>query len=189
MSAESVWAILDGYKTQARRVIKPQPGDRPFVCCSTYIHYPAELGIFYAVFGRATGPVYWKYPYGRVGDRLWVRETWQCTCVCPLTYSYRADGEFEPYSPWQSAIFMPRKAARIFLEITGIRVERVQDISETDALAEGCGLAARTAEDDWPLTAVYAQLWDHLNAKRGYGWDVNPWCWVTEFRNVTAEVL
>ena len=86
-------------------------------------------------------------------------------------------------SPWRPSIHMPKLAARIWLEITRVQVEKVQDITEADAKAEGaepvCGL------DQKPdYRGGFYFLWDSINAKRGFGWDVNPWVWVVEFKVV-----
>jgi hypothetical protein len=93
---------------------------------------------------------------------------------------------------WRPSIHMPRWASRITLELTGVRVERVQDISEADARAEGCSGAGGTDWETGERDGVtprddYAALWDSLNAKRGYGWDVNPFVWVLDFRRLTPE--
>ena len=140
-------------------------------------------------------------PVWEPGDRLWVRETWRET-EDPMgipVIQYRAGGaqvigrngddvdflcgeiggDFEREDePWKPSIFMPRWACRIVLEITDVRVERVQDISERDACAEGFG---------YPLTRdckkpKFRELWDKLNGPRGYGWEVNPWVWAISFR-------
>jgi len=143
-------------------------------------------------------------PYGAPGDQLWVRETWQINHIDydrgpapksrPLDAEllYRADGEFrdqfeidEGGSGWRPSIFMPRWASRISLEITGVRVERVQDISDADAKAEGVPEGAF----DTGLTYVpsyvesFMNLWDAINAARA-PWDSNPWVWVVEFRRI-----
>ena len=198
-STEMVRAILDGRKTQTRRIIRPQP----------------------IVFDKAGQPDYaiMTDPKKKwlVGDRLWVREAW---CYAKMSgYDARDDGGEIWYratdsgvceGPWKPSIHMFRKYARIFLEITNIRVERVQDISEEDAEAEGitddelsytclydcanrscdkidgktlCDIY-HTEEDCWQ-TEAFGMLWDSLNAKRGYGWDKNPWVWVIEFKRVT----
>ena len=92
---------------------------------------------------------------------------------------YRADEEMK--GPWRPSIFMPRWASRILLEITGVRVERVQDIALNDAKAEGVDMYSA----QFPVE--FKGLWDSLNAKRGYGWDVNPWVWVVEFKRVEEK--
>ena len=85
---------------------------------------------------------------------------------------------------------MPRKAARIFLKVKNIRVERLQAITEQDAVAEGFVSTAKTAGDDYPglfAREQFAEYWDKLHAKRGYRWDQNPWVWVIEFEKVEPE--
>lgn len=140
------------------------------------------------------------YPRWQVGDRLWVRETWGAVWPgetdVPLedcNIEYRADlppgcddypGSWPaeqarecPYDAprWRPSIHMPRWASRITLEVTGVRVERVQDASTEDIIAEGCPKEYLLGRN-W-----FQPLWDSINAKRGYGWDVNPWVWVLEF--------
>jgi len=87
---------------------------------------------------------------------------------------------------WKPSIHMPRWASRITLEVTGVRVERVQAITEADAEAEGIAFMRDIPDADETLTAkvLFEILWESINAKRGYGWDVNPWVWVVEFRRV-----
>jgi hypothetical protein len=169
-SGEMVRAILDGRKTQTRRVVKPQPTSR----C----------------------------PYGAVGDHLWVRETWfgnrpgGPSAEAEL-FRYRAtDRDFlvNGRSVWRSGIIMPRKASRLSLEITNVRVERLQAIGEDDAYDEGCeghgGEPRIDGEGEWARRYIttsreqYRALWDSLNAKRGHAWDVNPWVWVIEFQRL-----
>ena len=180
MGADSVRAILDGRKTQTRRVIKPQPKfiGAPNVPFKTDDANPK--GII-------------NCPYGKVGDRLWVRET-----VFFETFHQQSDEELKRYgfnpnigvwvyradnhdyptitANWTSPMFMPREASRITLQITDIRVERVQDITEEDAIAEGV--------ESFNTVASYSYLWDSLNAKRGYPWENNPWVWVISFKRV-----
>ena len=175
-STEMVRAILDGRKTQTRRVIKPQPESMKD--------------------GKLP-----KCPY-QPGDILWVRETWyyeehmhELTAGDPDLPSGRYKHRYickasDPDYPvgnkgWRPSIHMPREAARLFLLVKAVRVERLQEITEEDVLAEGCGLASWT-QDDWPKTAGFAQLWDSLNAKRGYGWKNNDWVWVIEFERTEA---
>lgn len=157
-SGPMVRAILDGRKTQTRRVAKDR--DKP---CK----------------------------YGIAGDRLWVRETWQSAAamgVCHASddyFVYRAtDPDWETCEGWQwrPSIFMPRKASRITLEITDVRAERLQDITNKDARAEG--LARGTV---YPRM-WFEDLWDSINAKRGFGWDVNPFVWVITFKKVGSNV-
>jgi len=197
-SGEMVRAILDGRKIQTRRVVNPQPPSAEAV--------RAKSGSNYDVFRRhkadrvwrVAGPVWavrdlmarepgWTCPYGYAGDRLWVRETWQAwtefddTRPCDLPtiarthINYPADGNV-----WDSrrrpSIHMPRWASRITLELTDVRVERVQEISEEDAKAEGVPEAASIGK--------FRVLWDEINAKRGYGWDANPYVWCLSFRVV-----
>ena len=169
-SGSMVRAILDGRKTMTRRVVKKQ-------------HIPFVANI---LGGFLDGN--WKhnpFPYGRPGDRLWVRET----------FSYGANGYYfrsdvkQPETvkyAWKPSIHMPRVASRITLEVTGVRVERVQEITEDDAKAEGCD---PLVESDGSVTCgrrktVFAKLWDSINSKRGFGWDKNPWVWVIEFKKI-----
>ncbi len=130
-----------------------------------------------------------KCPYGQVGDRLWVRETWKK--LHPIMDSkvlYKADMMVPDLGkPWQPSIFMPRWASRITLEITGVRVERLQEISVDDAFSEGIESLMPYQRGDGPwndLTAFayFISLWDSINAKRGYSWSDNPWVWVIEFK-------
>jgi hypothetical protein len=125
----------------------------------------------------------YKSPY-QPGDILWVRETF-----LPINnaYYYKSDNkhiELEQLGicfKWRPSIHMPRDAARIFLRVMKVRVERLRDISPDDALAEGfTGYGTK----DGTLDAFF-EFWDSLNAKRGYGWDTNPWVWVYTFdRNI-----
>lgn len=218
MGAESVRAILEGRKTQTRRVVKPQPKfiGAPNVPFKTDDANPR--GII-------------DCPYGKVGDRLWVRENWgvvshtfdenenicdwkpnrPATPIQELKFGtgyydghviYEADGGFEwnagddcsieTKSDWKSSMFMPRSASRLTLEITNIRVERVQDITEDGAIAEGCsgrgGTFLRTdvyppVKESIPIQE-YRIIWDSINAKRGYPFESNPWVWVLTFKVV-----
>lgn len=148
-------------------------------------------------------------PYGQPGDQLWVREAW-CGEVdadtSQLIYNedgntykclYRADGHHvalddgdgfsktnkdgSEASPWKSPIHMPRWASRITLEITGVRVERLQEISEADAKAEG---AHTVFTGDDAYRRGYGQIWESINGPGS--WDLNPWVWVVEFRRIEA---
>lgn len=136
-------------------------------------------------------------PYGAPGDHLWVRETWDGVRLTggSSLVSYRADGDTPVHDDgkWRPSIHMPRWASRITLEVTGVRVERVQDISESDALAEGVYATEVYGEEESKATITsmpprldyrspFKSLWDSINAKRGFGWDVNPHVWVVEFK-------
>lgn len=176
-SGSMVRAILDGRKTQTRRVVT---NARPYTATDN------GIDILWA-----TGSL--RCPYGQPGDRLWVRETW---CLRPEGYGYRADNnpDNNPLK-WGPSIHMPRWASRITLEVTGVRVERVQDISEEDARAEGIR-ATRLSHgsvvyhtDSYPTPNIYGSaqerfvnLWHSINTPRGYPWESNPWVWVVAFK-------
>ena len=188
-SDEMVRAILAGEKTQTRRVMKPQPVN-------------------------LVDAIQWeKCPQGIPGDRLWVRETW----AAPGYLDHRKPSDIEDWNPilyradgfiarqfavdknwlssmfgrWRPSIFMPRWASRINLEIVNVRVERLQDISEEDAKAEGVSAVMRDSGGclpwgEWVEIPSYydgfVETWDRINAKRSCGWDTNPWVWVIEFQ-------
>ncbi|HAT7656045.1 morphogenetic protein [Enterobacter hormaechei] len=179
-NGEMVRAILDGRKTQTRRIMKNQPAgdypDTPALIRSVdggfqwYGHY-GESSIF-------------NCPFGAVGDRIWVRETFSpvpdheepagCSAIL-----YAADGN-GPYGKWVPSIHMPRWASRITLEITGVRVERLNSISDSDASKEGCCIADMESGDC--LSDVFARLWTSIYGNES--WKVNPWVWVIEFKVV-----
>jgi hypothetical protein len=177
LSAPMVRALLDGSKTQTRRVVKPEP-------------IVAEFGMCRLVDSKDRPIV---CPYGQSGDRLWVRETWAPTALDGV-FQYRASSGL-PGTTWRPSIHMPRAASRILLEITGVRVERLQDISEDDCWAEGIDavdgalddmtiidLAKRMDRSCYDAVPTYAALWESIN---GAGiWDANPWVWVIEFKQV-----
>lgn len=184
-SAPMVRALLAGTKTQTRRVVKPQPEKRhPFLA------FRKRRGPDFWLWPNAREEVIAECPYGKPGDRLWVRET-HCAFDVGRVH-YRADHALDPAADkahgirWTPAIHMPRWASRITLEITGARVERLQDISEADATAEGSRDWA--GEQDTPARdipggetrLIYRQLWESINGAGS--WDANPWVWVIEFR-------
>ena len=156
-SSPMVRAILDGRKSQTRRVVKSL-----HLC-----------------------------PYGEKGSILWVRETF--VALSKDNILYRADDRYpDSITPlkWKPSIFMPRWASRITLEITGVRVERLQDISEEDALTEGCENYLCGGYDFSyhgyeckPAVANYRRLWDSINGKK-YPWKSNPLVWVISFRRI-----
>ena len=196
-SGEMVQAILDGRKTQTRRVMKLQPLDTPLPMNdgSGWV-FLTEIYPNHGKVGRCR--------YGIPGDRLWVRETCNISDTKDAVMYLGNGGKLGPTAPadsenwcrtWKTcpSIHMPRWASRITLEIVNVRVEMVKEISEKDAEAEGvCAtVVATTRTDDNGdsveiLTAIapFSELWDSINAKRGYGWDANPWVWVIEFKKV-----
>lgn len=208
-SGAMVRALLDGSKTQTRRVVKPQPPAETQSVLTYYHPDPREH--FYGFDGDALMDWAKPCPYGEKGDHLYVRETWQhsnhplgpydedCHVFYRADYlddPHGADGEKSPegkYRDWRPSIHMPRAASRILLEVTGVRVERLQEISETDACAEGARecdpvsgreviLAGASQRGSYVLH--YRDIWDSLNAARGYGWQANPFVWVVEFKRV-----
>jgi len=186
-NGEMVRAILDGRKTQTRRVVKPQP----------------ECDIPGAYFDAYNGGPQWNWwtednrlcnahtivecPYGQPGDRLWVRETF-CRNYRSGRLIYRATEKMYNLpinSKWTPSIYMPRWASRITLEIKDVRVEKVRKISEKDAKEEG--VVPSIVGDDLDhlkYRAAFQTLWNSINEKRGYGWDVNSWVWVIEFERM-----
>lgn len=223
-NGEMVRAILDGRKTQTRRIMKNQPAgdypDTPALIRSVdggfqwYGHY-GESSIF-------------NCPFGAVGDRIWVRETWgvvsheldedgriqpwspdrPATAIHEMPFGngyysghaiYAADGEFtwgdddgyeDGRSCWKPSIHMPRAACRILLEVTGIRVERLNSISQEDAQAEGMALTGwrptysdpDSGGDVWTPYDNFAQLWESIYGEES--WKTNPWVLVIEFKVV-----
>jgi len=196
-SAPMVRAILNGTKTQTRRAVKDRHIDSAPPAC-----------IFQWLRERCT--------YGQPGDRLWVREAfmhepadycWEASVSIPCRPAetvYRADHDGDTRGAgWKPSIHMPRALSRITLEITGVRVERLQDISDTDCIAEGIerpedmSKEAVEAMDIWPIGAErecfnalnqpvhqYRRLWERINGP--VSWAANPWVWVIEFRRVTT---
>lgn len=186
-SGPMVRALLAGTKTQTRRMVKtPQPG---FIQQLTDGRFETSPD---GGFDRGVG--YIKCHYGQPGDRLWVRETWKedlspcCDGSCGHQNAlYRADfGEGPEWrGGWAPSIHMPRWASRITLEITGIRVERLQEISEPDAYKEGIRLDEWEGNDgEAPSSSreAFEWLWNSINGPGS--WEANPWCWVVSFKQV-----
>ncbi len=180
-SAPMVCAILEGRKTQTRRALNPQPAGG---------HQQGVIGPLNSIGNLLI------CKHGSPGDRLWVRETfcWSGYASDPEEVLYRADEEYTLEDrgdlPWKPSIFMPRWASRISLEITVVRVERLIDISATDAIAEG---ARRTADGGaWHIENeqhrsadprdTFASLWESINGAGS--WEQNPWVWVIEFKRI-----
>lgn len=183
-SGPMVRAILDGKKTQTRRLVKPQ-----FDGKETFGAYD-----IYGTSGRCC-------PYGKPGDRLWVRETWAHArmpsedilvfrATSPddrFNYACPQEGTIAQYKidKWRPAIHMPRLASRINLEITDVRVERLQEISEVDIRSEGvyANLLDELKISGNSLKECWGKLWDSINGPGS--WDQNSWVWVVEFRRVS----
>lgn len=203
-----VRAILDGRKTQTRRIIKPQPSG---YVETVYRPFPQEPNNWQG-FGGDYIHWYGRCQYGQPGDQLWVRETF-CPIYPqdpnynggnPIEYDYaatykhgdRLGDSIGIKKKWTPSIHMPRWASRIQLEITGIRVERLQDISEADALAEGIQAYSDGTYRDYNVpddkvfdhytfaspVDSYRTLWDTINGAGS--WEANPWVWVIEFRRI-----
>jgi hypothetical protein len=197
-SADMVRAILDGRKTMTRRVIK---GLLPRWNAWDFVNETETTWSCVGVGGA--GRYQFSCPYGIPGEsRLWVRETWAHVLDFGRStggYFYRASytngGPYDDVKKWKPSIFMPRAASRITLEVTEIRVERVQDISEEDARSEG----VERFNDDGVIyygpfnkghanpRVAFEWLWDSINAKRGYSWEANPWVWVITFKQVNVD--
>lgn len=181
-SGPMVKAILEGRKTQTRRVIKPQPNP---IEPNRWFDRQGPENYWVSWDERQPAPpskqVWIKSPYGRPGDRLWVRETWSCERWENIdggegwrkeTLLYRADEEHS--GPWSPSIHMPKWATRIWLRITDVRIERIDEISSEDAIAEGI-------EESLDPRVAFRALWDSINSRRGHGWDKNPWIWAITF--------
>lgn len=192
-----VRAILAGHKTQTRRIVK----DTGLYAIEERFHGKETAD-------REKRNLATQCKHGQPGERLWVKETHQAHPIygSPVyAADYQTDNnpvKIEGW-PWRPSIFMPRRWSRITLEITDVRVERLQDISEADALAEGVNpedTTVGTGEIDGKIVpwfpgayhphfiklithrSAYACLWDSLNAKRGFGWETNPWVWAITFK-------
>jgi hypothetical protein len=206
-----VRALLDGRKTQTRRIVKPQTDDSWDDFTIVAEHYTPvcfdKKGEAYPgteVFGFGSPEQGWKSPYGEPGDRLWVRET---SIIAPKRWSTPdsssikdSDGDHRQVQyiathPCTEAaddyklkktpsIFMPRWASRITLEITNIRVERLNDISDEDAKSEGTKPFTTDFLGEGHAKACYADLWNEINGTGS--WDKNPWVWVIEFQRINT---
>lgn len=237
-NGEMVRSILDGRKTQTRRIMKAQP--KPCKHTNWPDYSPESQWKSYpngwccAVCANGTTIDHRHHakgitcPFGAVGDRIWVRETWgvvsheldedgriqswspdrPATAIHEMPFGngyysghaiYAADGEFtwgdddgyeDGRSCWKPSIHMPRAACRILLEVTGIRVERLNSISQEDAQAEGMALTGwrptysdpDSGGDVWTPYDNFAQLWESIYGEES--WKTNPWVWVIEFKVV-----
>lgn len=193
-SAPMVVAILEGRKTQTRRLIKKHPSldHEGFRCVKEDNFYRFEKPEHEFV-SRS-----FECEYGKPGDRLWVRETFKEIVLTghdtrgremdgeSYVYAADADAPTKKYMPWKPSIHMPRAASRITLEIVDVRVERLQEITEEDAAAEG----AKQVVGDYgrgPLSyrTGFAEIWSGIHECYGpNGWNVSPWVWVITFRRI-----
>lgn len=195
MSAPMVRALLEGKKTQTRRVIRKQPPDGHFIEGCPWVDSGFALwrGTSFPKDHQGCTCERVGNPYGDTGDLLWVRESW---CWPGEEFpAYRADIEAVKSLEailafklkWSPSIHMPRWASRITLRIKLIEPQRLQDISKDDAIAEGI----ESIMDKYGETYYihnYRELWDSLNAKRGFGWDNNPWVWAITFEVIKENV-
>ncbi|MGG7931371.1 hypothetical protein PGN89_22460 [Klebsiella aerogenes] len=222
-NSEMVRAILDGRKTQTRRVIANIGNDN---CLPLQKRTKAKDGIYTHVMDA---PIYGLCPFGKTGDRIWVRETWSDVNLEGIpAVAYRADGDvcslmedkslldddgafnydddrvtkyhFSAWysdlidgveGNWRSSIHMPRWASRLILEITGVRVERLNSIHDVDAMREGIQNLTTCSHADFGIPGVvnaqhpvraFQLLWESI-----YGadnWKANPWVWVVEFKRI-----
>ena len=170
LKTEMVRAILEGRKTVTRRVVKPQP---------FAVKQDENDPCWYGHFVSESGKVLLDKPPYHPGDILYVRETF---CRQPreeYPFVYKASVETPAAWQWRPSIHMPREAARIFLRVTDLRVERVQDIDDDGVVAEGLNIGD-----------PFDELWNSTikPADRDlYGWDANPWVWVIEFERISRE--
>lgn len=206
-----VRAILSGQKTQTRRVVNPYPpAQRTVIPYRPSAIVPQQDGTF-AAYTDSRKFKEFTCPYGQPGERLWVRECWApigmtelCTGKQRTSYEYRAGRlvlkqgqepaiiEQEPFfhvDRWYPSIHMPRAACRLVLEIVSVRVERLQDISREDAIAEGVqwddAMGGYHVDDGSHFNASFAaesyrSLWKHINGAES--WAANPWVWVINFK-------
>lgn len=198
MNTDMVRALLEGRKTVTRRLIKPQP----VLAMMTKAGLMTSDGPFPSEDGLVWNWTVVRTPW-EVGDVMYVRETWNFAYTldrneqpiagtgrfyyaaddrAPFAYWVTSDREYKDEMPWRPSIHMPKEAARIFLRVTGVRVERLQDVTEDGAVAEGIApkggnFALDDFESLWNTTIKPADL-------DKYGWDANPWVWGIEFERV-----
>lgn len=182
-STPMIKAILEGRKTMTRRLLKQQPLD------IMPMNAPNEWVTLDTKEPTPHGKII-KCRFGVPGDCLWVRETWSyatdfgnSTDHIFYRASYKNGGIYDDVERWKPSIYMPRHASRITLEITNVRIERLQDITEEDAIKEGCahtGLGV-SADEIESAREQFEKLWDSINGKK-YPWNSNPYVWVIEFQ-------
>ena len=177
-TSQMVRAILEGRKTQTRRVAKP-------------VKHP-DLGNLYTPGALAMGRepqnvIDRACPLGQPGDRIYVRETWQVaggnSGIWYAATDSKTDEGNSPVTNWRPSIHMPKDLARIWLEVTGVRVERLQDISEADALAEGARFELASIDSvRIGATASFLSGFRNIWESTGGDWDANPWVWAIDFK-------
>ena len=195
-SAPMVRAILGGRKTQTRRVVKPEP--------HAGVRWDAIVTAGYGGWTDGHGTPL-RCRYGSAGDHLWVRETWANIALkgYPPVYFYRADGKDLPPrddraadSKWRPSIFMPRAASRITLFVTEVRIQRLHEITEADARAEGAmyhdghGVGHSGWRHDYKdvhadARSSFARLWSDINGANS--WAENPWVWAVSFETLSEQ--
>lgn len=213
-SGAMVRALLAGTKTQTRRVFADRDVNGDALHTPPALQSSASREGRWFFCARKSGHIYGvDCPYGKPGDRLWVRETFKQIASGEVKdgygevrygYAYQADSatiwakhptiihdltgqpptgpmQFQP-RPWKPSIHMPRRASRITLEITEVRVQRLQDISEEDAVAEGAPLKNSPASFLTSHKRGFAELWESINGAGS--WDANPWVWALTFRRL-----
>lgn len=173
-SGPMVRAILEGRKSQTRRLLKPQPNSGPD---------GKMVNLGSGSWGLSDGILSGEWKLASPGDRLWVREAWAKDGDCPLQYRagpHVADDALGVR--WRPSIHMPRWASRITLEVTEVRVQRLQDISEEDARAEG---VRGNASGPWGCEGViedFSDLWESIHGPGS--WDANPWVAAITFKRI-----
>ncbi len=180
-NTEMVRAILDGRKTQTRRPVKPPPPD------NTYSFHAIqgfnELAACF-ISSDMTKQAHWTKLHSKVGDRLYVRETWAVEKRKEKRIVYKANNSNTPidFDRWRPSIHMPKYLARIWLEITDIRVERVKDITMEDSINEGVKTLLNF-EKNYGMNArgAFIDLWNSIYKN----WKDNPWVFVREFKRVS----
>ena len=196
---ENAQKVHDGAKTQTRRIVKPQPPancDKPMFDAAGYGFFyeqPDSDGDALDVWPEGSDGI--KCLYGMVGDRLWVREAWRVFGGLEYEYQqhlpsvrYRGDiSDALEYlqAEWRPSIHMPKWACRTWLDLTAVRVERLQDITEDDARAEGCAPVVHDkdgAVDCGTRKTIFRQLWESIHGPGS--WGENPWVWVLEFKRM-----
>ncbi len=201
-TGELIPKVIDGSKTMTRRTwglkeINESPNDWEVI--DVYVTSHPTDAVYYVFRNhKLLKEMSIKCPYGQVGDLLWVRETWRETgslmrtdnkipeCGNSEQVVYKADADYD--GPFRSPLHMPRWASRANLINRTIKIERLQEITEKDALLEGSYLRNDKPYTHMPSARLgFQELWNWLNKKRGYSWARNPFCWVIEFKRLHNE--